>query len=124
MGNGTALVDMFAKCGCIEIAKQVFEDLPQRDAFAWNAMLCGLATQGLGGEKHLTFSKDFIEGLHPTSVTFVGVMNACGRAGLVDEGQLHFNSMPQDYGIEPEMERYGCMVDLLGRAGLVSEPSN
>jgi len=84
-------------------------------------MLCGLATHGLGGEALDLFQRFIEQGLQPTSVTLVGVLNACIRAGLVDEGQCHFNSMAHDYGIEPEMEHYGCMVDLLGRAGLVTE---
>lgn len=121
LGVGTALVDMYAKCGCIEISRRVFEDLPRRDVFAWNAMLCGLATHGLGKDA-LDLYRRFIDGgLRPTSVTFIGVLNACSRAGLVDEGRMHFRSMVQDYGIQPEMEHYGCIVDLLGRAGLVSE---
>ncbi|KAJ0986568.1 hypothetical protein J5N97_004924 [Dioscorea zingiberensis] len=118
---GTALVDMYAKCGCIDISRQVFGELLERDVFAWNAMICGLATHGLGGEALKLFENFIREGLCPASVTFVGVLNACSRAGLVAEARRHFESMVKDYGIEPEMEHYGCMVDLLGRAGLVSE---
>ncbi|KAM0938247.1 putative tetratricopeptide-like helical domain superfamily, DYW domain-containing protein [Dioscorea sansibarensis] len=118
---GTALVDMYAKCGCIDISREVFNELPERDVFAWNAMICGLATHGLGKEALELFEKFTREGLCPASVTFVGVLNACSRAGLVAEARLYFEAMVKDYGIEPEMEHYGCMVDLLGRAGLVSE---
>ncbi|XP_020252466.1 pentatricopeptide repeat-containing protein At3g62890-like [Asparagus officinalis] len=118
---GAALVDMYAKCGCVELSRQVFDDLPKKDVFAWNAMLCGLATHGLGKEALDLFERFTEEGFHPTNVTFVGVLNACSRAGLVNEGRQHFNSMIRDYGIEPEMEHYGCIVDLLGRAGLVNE---
>lgn len=118
---GTALVDMYAKCGCIEASRRVFEGLPKRDIFAWNAMVCGLAVHGLGKEALMLFQRFIEEGLRPNGVTFVGLLNACSRAGFVEEGRGHFKSMVQDYGIEPEMEHYGCMVDLLGRAGLVSE---
>ncbi|XP_008797883.1 putative pentatricopeptide repeat-containing protein At5g40405 [Phoenix dactylifera] len=118
---GTALVDMYAKCGSIKLSKQVFDGMPQRDVFAWNAMVCGLATHGMGKEALELFQRFLNEGLRPTSVTFVGVLNACSRAGLVAEGRQYFKSMIEDYGIEPEMEHYGCIVDLLGRAGLVSE---
>ncbi|XP_073006211.1 pentatricopeptide repeat-containing protein At3g62890-like isoform X1 [Typha latifolia] len=118
---GTALVDMYAKCGCIKLSIQVFDELPQRDVFAWNAMICGLATHGMGKEAVELFQQFIHEGLHPTNVTFVGVLNACSRAGLVIEGRQYFKSMVEEHGIQPEMEHYGCMVDLLGRAGLMSE---
>lgn len=121
MTIGTALVDMYSKCGCIELARMAFDDMPVRDVFAWNAMLCGLATHGLGHEAIHLFRKFIDEGHRPTSITFVGVLNACSRAGLVDEGRGYFRSMTRDYGIEPEMEHYGCIVDLLARAGFVSE---
>ncbi|KAG0486869.1 hypothetical protein HPP92_008964 [Vanilla planifolia] len=120
MALGTALVDMYAKCGRIELSRHAFAEMPKRDAFAWNALICGLATHG--GREALELFHEFIsEGLRPTSVTFVGVLNACSRSGLLDEGRHHFNSMVKDYGIKPEMEHYGCMVDLLGRAGLIPE---
>ncbi|XP_028548732.1 pentatricopeptide repeat-containing protein At1g31430-like isoform X2 [Dendrobium catenatum] len=118
---GTALGDMYAKCGCIDLARYVFYELPKRDIFAWNAMICGVATHGQGKEALELFQRSIDEGFNPTAVTFVGILNACSRAGLVNEGRHFFNSMVRDYGIEPEMEHYGCMVDLLGRAGLVPE---
>ncbi|OAY73274.1 Pentatricopeptide repeat-containing protein [Ananas comosus] len=121
MALGTALVDMYAKCGCIAISRRLFDDLPQRDVFAWNAMICGLAIHGLAKETLELFQQFIGEGLRPTNVTFVGVLNACSRAGLVTEGRNFFKSMVEEYNIEPEVEHYGCMVDLLGRAGLVPE---
>lgn len=117
----TALIDMYAKCGCIELSRQLFDEMPQRDVFAWNAMICGLAIHGLGEEALALFQRFTQEGLCPVNVTFVGVLSACSRAGLVEEGRRHFRSMTEDYGIEPEMEHYGCMVDLLGRAGFIRE---
>ncbi|PKU73024.1 Pentatricopeptide repeat-containing protein [Dendrobium catenatum] len=121
MALGTALVDMYAKCGCLDLARYVFDELPKRDVFAWNAMICGVATHGQGKEALELFQRSIDEGFNPTAVTFVGILNACSRAGLVNEGRHFFNSMVRDYGIEPEMEHYGCMVDLFGRAGLVPE---
>ncbi|CAL9155507.1 unnamed protein product [Musa hybrid cultivar] len=118
---GTALVDMYAKCGCIELSRHTFDEMKQRNVFAWNAMICGLATHGLGKETLELFQRFLGEGLRPTGVTFVGVLNACSRAGLVAEGRRCFKLMIEEYGIEPEMEHYGCIVDLLGRAGLVHE---
>jgi pentatricopeptide repeat protein len=118
---GAALVDMYSKCGSVAAAKEVFDAMPRRDVFAWNSMICGLATHGLGHDAVQLFEKFVSEGFCPTSITFVGVLNACSRTGLVDEGRWYFKLMAEKYGIESEMEHYGCMVDLLSRAGLVQE---
>lgn len=118
---GTALLDMYAKCGCIEQSRLLFENMPRREVSTWNVMICGLASHGLGKDALTLFERFLNEGLHPMNVTFVGVLNACSRAGLVKEGRHYFQMMTDSYGIEPEMEHYGCMVDLLGRAGLVFE---
>ncbi|PSS00307.1 Pentatricopeptide repeat-containing protein [Actinidia chinensis var. chinensis] len=118
---GTGLIDMYAKCGCIEQARVVFDQMPRRDVCSWNAMICGLASHGLVKEVLACFERFITDGLRPVNVTFIGVLNACSRAGLVNEGQYYFKIMTENYGIEPEMEHYGCMVDLLGRAGLVVE---
>ncbi|OVA06901.1 Pentatricopeptide repeat [Macleaya cordata] len=118
---GTALIDVYAKCGCIDMSRQVFKEMPQRDVWSWNVMICGLATHGLGKEALELFQKFINEGLHPVNVTFVGVLNGCSRSGIMDEGRRHFKLMTEAYGIELEMEHYGCMVDLLGRAGFVAE---
>nr|DAD36406.1 TPA_asm: hypothetical protein HUJ06_007047 [Nelumbo nucifera] len=117
----TALIDMYAKCGCIEQSRQIFSKMPQRDVWTWNVMICGLASHGLGNEALAMFENLRGEGLQPVNVTFVGVLNACSRAGLVDKGKHYFRLMTEDYGITPEMEHYGCMVDLLGRAGYVAD---
>ncbi|KAF3950141.1 hypothetical protein CMV_024065 [Castanea mollissima] len=118
---GTALVDMYAKCGCIEQSKLLFHNMPRRDISSWNAMICGLASHGLGKEALALFERFINEGFHPVSVTFIGVLNACSRAGLVSEGRHYFKLMTEKYDIELEMEHYGCMVDLLSRAGFVDE---
>lgn len=117
----TALIDMYAKCGCIDESRSMFEKLEVKDVFAWNSMICGLATHGLAAEA-LSLFQDFLSSKYtPVSVTFVGVLMACSRAGLIDEGRHYFQMMKTIYKIEPEVEHYGCMVDLLSRAGLVME---
>ncbi|KAF6142174.1 hypothetical protein GIB67_037092 [Kingdonia uniflora] len=118
---GAGLIDMYAKCGCIEMSKKVFSEMPRRDVWAWNVMINGLAMHGFGKEAVSLFKRFIREGLSPSNVTFVGILNACSRAGLVNDGRHYFKLMREIYGIEPEMEHYGCMVDLLGRAGFVSE---
>ncbi|KAJ0980244.1 hypothetical protein J5N97_008499 [Dioscorea zingiberensis] len=118
---GTALIDMYCKSGSLEDACQVFEEIKDKDVVAWNSLITGHAMHGRSREALELFSQLCDEGLQPTDVTFVGVLNACSHAGLVSEGRALFQSMEHVHNIEPKIEHYGCMVDLLGRAGLVEE---
>ncbi|KAK7278085.1 hypothetical protein RJT34_23110 [Clitoria ternatea] len=118
---GTALVDMYAKCGCIEEAKVLFDGMLKKDVWTWNVMICGLASHDRANEALVLFQKFVSDGFCPVNVTFVGVLYACSRAGLVSEGRHYFTLMVDGYGIQPEIEHYGCMVDLLARAGLIDE---
>ncbi|KAL5975240.1 hypothetical protein ACLOJK_031919 [Asimina triloba] len=116
---GTALVDMYARCGSIESASQIFNSTPQRDVMTWTAMIRGLAMSGNGEKALELFNEMQRSGLKPDAITFISVLTACSHAGLVDEGFSYFNSMSSLYNIQPTIEHYGCMVDLLGRAGYV-----
>ncbi|XP_010938918.1 pentatricopeptide repeat-containing protein At2g29760, chloroplastic-like [Elaeis guineensis] len=118
---GTSLVDMYAKCGDIDSSLGVFLKLSERDVLTWSSMIIGLANHGLGMVALDFFSKMISEQMKPNEITFVGVLMACGHAGLVSEGRAHFNSMSDVHGISPTIEHYGCMVDLLGRAGHIEE---
>ncbi|KAJ6795397.1 putative pentatricopeptide repeat-containing protein ELI1, chloroplastic [Iris pallida] len=118
---GTALVDMYSKCGSLEDACAVFEKIVDKDVVAWNSMIGGYAMHGHSRQALEVFDMLKSTGLLPTDITFIGVLNACSHAGLVSEGREFFRAMEDDYGIQPKIEHYGCMVDLLGRAGLVEE---
>ncbi|KAF9608112.1 hypothetical protein IFM89_006039 [Coptis chinensis] len=115
----TALVDMYAKCGDIVRARQIFNKAPVRDICMWNAMLCGLAMHGCGEEALELFFQLEKTGIKPNDITFIGVLHACSHAKLVTEGQTLFGQMEREFGVVPKVEHYGCMVDLLGRAGLI-----
>ncbi|CDP10374.1 unnamed protein product [Coffea canephora] len=117
----TSVIDMYAKCGSIEAAKQVFFGLETKSLSSWNVMISGLAMHGNGHGAIDLFSKLIEEGIEPDDVTFVGLLSACSHGGLVELGRLHFSSMVQDYKIQPKLPHYGCMIDLLGRAGLFDE---
>ncbi|PKA64546.1 Pentatricopeptide repeat-containing protein [Apostasia shenzhenica] len=114
---GTALVDMYAKCGSVNNAVNMFDEMPRRDVMTWTALIGGLATCGHGEKALQMFEEMRANGMKPDSVTFVGVLTACSHAGLVEEGRAHFDSMSALYGIQPTVEHYGCMMDLFGRAG-------
>ncbi|XP_031286708.1 pentatricopeptide repeat-containing protein At3g29230-like [Pistacia vera] len=116
-----ALIDMYAKCGSLDKAMSVFNVTPKKDVVSWNAMLQGLAMHGHGEEALELFSRMKQEGFEPDKITFIGVLCACTHAGFIDEGVRYFYSMERDYGILPQVEHYGCMIDLLGRGGRLKE---
>lgn len=116
-----ALVDMYAKCGCLEDAEAIFEGLVSRDTVLWNAMICGYSQHGQGKKALETFWTMLDEGTMPDEVTFLGVLSACSHMGLVEEGKKQFNSLRKVFGIIPTLEHYACMVDILGRAGKFDE---
>lgn len=115
----TALTDMYAKCGCIDNAMRIFEDIPQKNEVSWNAMISALAFHGRAMEAISLFKCMVKEGgtARPNDITFVGVLSACVHVGLVDEGHRLFNLMSSSFGLVPKIEHYSCMVDLLARAG-------
>ncbi|XP_031478863.1 pentatricopeptide repeat-containing protein At5g06540-like [Nymphaea colorata] len=116
-----ALIDMYAKCGCIERAQLVFERMPHRSLITWNSMISALAVHGRSRDALALFEKMKGVGVRPDGVTFLAVLCACTHNGSVDKGQQYFESMKKDYCIDAGIEHYGCMVDLLGRAGLLDE---
>ncbi|KAF7102582.1 hypothetical protein CFC21_103691 [Triticum aestivum] len=118
---GTALIDMYAKCGHVEKAVEVFERMEGRDTTAWTAIICGLATNGQAGRALELFEDMERSNAKPDSVTFIGVLSACCHGGLVDEGRKQFRAMKEVYQIRPRVEHYSCLVNLLGRAGQLDE---
>ncbi|KAK4769902.1 hypothetical protein SAY87_030434 [Trapa incisa] len=117
----SALVDLYAKCGCIDFAQRVFVHMEVRNAITWNSMICGLAQNGRAEEALQIFHDMIQEGTKPDYISFIGVLFACSHTGLVDEGRKHFLLMSEEYKIRPGVEHYNCMVDLLGRAGMIKE---
>ncbi|CAJ1932880.1 unnamed protein product [Sphenostylis stenocarpa] len=119
-----SLIDMYAKCGRIDDARLTFDKMNKRDEVSWNAIICGYSIHGLGREALNLFDMMQKTNCKPNKLTFVGVLSACSNAGLLDEGRAHFRSMLQDYGVEPCIEHYTCMVWLLGRSGQFDEAVN
>nr|GMD64003.1 pentatricopeptide repeat-containing protein At3g62890 [Ipomoea batatas] len=119
---GTSLIDMYAKCGSIERARLVFENMgPTKDVKTWTAMISGLAMHGHKEECLSLFSKMIGSGIRPNGVTFISVLCTCVHAGLVSQGKLIFEMMQKEFGIVPSVQHYGCMVDLYARTGLIDE---
>ncbi|KAE8729171.1 RING/U-box superfamily protein isoform 1 [Hibiscus syriacus] len=118
---GTALINMYAKCGCLKEAFMVFKKLSGKDVYAWTAMINGFAMYGDAMSSLNLFNEMLRSGVRPNEVTFLGVLSACSHGGLVDKGREIFATMKQRYCLEPGLDHYSCMVDMLGRAGLLEE---
>ncbi|KAG1365322.1 pentatricopeptide repeat-containing protein [Cocos nucifera] len=117
----SSLVDMYGKCGDIDSAVQVFESMKVHNLVSWNSMIGCYARHGFSQRALEGFERMKEEGVQPDHVTFICILTACVHGGLVKEGERYFQSMQREFKIEPRMEHYGCMVDLLGRAGQLNE---
>ncbi|KAK3040444.1 hypothetical protein RJ639_028693 [Escallonia herrerae] len=118
---GTALIALYGKLGCLGYATEVFNKMVVKEVCAWNALISALALNGEEKEALDIFEKMKVAGLRPNGVTFVSVLASCARSKLVELGLELFQSMSHVFGVVPRMEHYGCVVDLLGRAGLLAE---
>ncbi|KAL1538960.1 putative pentatricopeptide repeat-containing protein, mitochondrial [Salvia divinorum] len=116
-----ALIDMYGKCGRIRDARSVFDSMSTQDAISWNSMISAYSMHGLGAEALKIFEAMRKANITPDPLTFVAVLSACSNTGSMDQGESYFTSMQEDYGIEPRMEHYTCMVSLLGRLGYIDK---
>lgn len=118
---GTSLISMYCKCGVLEDGWKLFMEMSRKDVVTWNAMISGYAQHGVGHKALNLFNEMRNEGMKPDWITFVGVLSACNHAGLVEQGICYFEKMQKDYGIRVKPDHYTCMIDLLGRAGRLSD---
>ncbi|KAJ7955384.1 Pentatricopeptide repeat-containing protein [Quillaja saponaria] len=116
-----SLISMYAKCGEIEDSYSIFLNMTARDVISWNTMIMGFSYHGRPSEAVKVYEAMIESGTHPNSVTFLGVLSASGHAGLVDQGWELLSSMINVYELQPGLEHYICMINLLGRAGKVKE---
>ncbi|XP_038877935.1 pentatricopeptide repeat-containing protein At3g22690 [Benincasa hispida] len=116
----TAVVDMFARCGDTYSAMKVFNNMDKKDISAWTTAIGAMAVDGNGKRAIELYSEMLKQGVKPDQVVFVNILTACSHGGFVEQGQRIFESMKQ-HGISPQIVHYGCMVDLLGRAGKLEE---
>ncbi|KAH7573880.1 hypothetical protein JRO89_XS03G0219900 [Xanthoceras sorbifolium] len=116
-----SLIDMYAKCGSFERAKQVFDMAHQKDLLCYSTMIAAFANNGLVQDSISLFGEMRKANIRPDGVAFLGVLTACNHGGLVYEGKRFFKQMIDEYGIQPTEKHYACVVDLLGRAGCVDE---
>ncbi|XP_023515866.1 pentatricopeptide repeat-containing protein At3g18970 [Cucurbita pepo subsp. pepo] len=118
---GTGLVNMYSKCGCLNSASSVFKQMKQRNVLTWTAMATGLAIHGKGKEALELLEAMGGHGVKPNAVTFTSLLSGCCHGGLIEEGLHLFDVMERKFGVVPQMQHYGCIVDLLGRCGHLKE---
>ncbi|XP_043715879.1 pentatricopeptide repeat-containing protein At1g18485 [Telopea speciosissima] len=118
---GSSILDMYAKSGCIDQPRKVFDRLREKDVVSWTVQITGYGINGCGEEAINLFERMQSEGLKPDGYTYVGILMACSHAGLVEKGLMYFVEMQSEYRIEPRLEHYACAVDMLGRAGRLDE---
>ncbi|XP_057972951.1 pentatricopeptide repeat-containing protein At3g09040, mitochondrial [Malania oleifera] len=120
--TGSAVVDMYAKCGDMKSSEQVFEEMGSKnDVISWNSMIVGFAKNGYALSALKIFDKMNQACVRPDDITFLGVLTACSHAGRVSEGRQIFDIMVDRYKIEPRVDHCACMIDLLGRWGFLKE---
>uniref|UniRef100_A0A0E0KUE1 DYW domain-containing protein n=1 Tax=Oryza punctata TaxID=4537 RepID=A0A0E0KUE1_ORYPU len=116
-----AAITMYSKCGRITEAQKLFDLLNGKDLVSWNAMITGYSQHGMGKQAAKTFDDMLSKGAKPDYISYVAVLSGCSHSGLVQEGKLYFDMMTRVHGISPGLEHFSCMVDLLGRAGHLTE---
>ncbi|XP_051150086.1 pentatricopeptide repeat-containing protein At5g44230 [Andrographis paniculata] len=118
---GSALIDMYSKCGCVDEACKLFNVMQEKNVYSYSSMILGLAIHGRASSAIELFEEMLATDVKPNGVTFVGVLTACSHAGLVEQGKRIFHSMEACYGVKPSVDHYSCVVDLLGRSGKLEE---
>ncbi|KNA04115.1 hypothetical protein SOVF_202650, partial [Spinacia oleracea] len=119
VSNG--LINMYSKCGKLEDSMKAFSRMCQRNSVSWNSIIAAFARHGDGLKAIQLYEEMLLAGVEPTDVTFISLLHACSHVGLVDKGMKFFESMSKIHQINPRMEHYACVIDMLGRAGLLSE---
>ncbi|KAI9177496.1 hypothetical protein LWI28_015948 [Acer negundo] len=119
--SGSALLDMYAKCGSVKDAIQIFQEMPERNIVSWNALISAYAQNGDGEATLRSFEEMIRSGFQPNSVSFLSVVSACSHSGLVEEGLRYFNSMTRKYKLTPKKEHYASMIDMFCRKGHFDE---
>ncbi|XP_026460414.1 pentatricopeptide repeat-containing protein At5g04780, mitochondrial-like [Papaver somniferum] len=118
---GNAIIDMYAKCGCLSNSRLVFKNMNDLSVVTWTTLISSYGVNGKGEESIILFEEMIAAGFKPNCVTFTAILSSCSHSGLIHQGRRIFNSMSSDFGIKPGIEHYACMVDLLGRFGHLEE---
>ncbi|XP_062167604.1 pentatricopeptide repeat-containing protein At2g33760-like [Alnus glutinosa] len=118
---GTAMIDMYAKCGNVDYARDIFDRMQEKNVISWSAMIAAYGYHGQGRKALALLPMMLSSGTLPNRITFVSLLYACSHAGLIEDGLQLFSLMWDDYAVRPDVKHYTCVVDLLGRAGRLDE---
>ncbi|KAK7352828.1 hypothetical protein VNO80_18258 [Phaseolus coccineus] len=121
MSVANSVLDMYMKCGLIDEADALFREMLARNVVSWTVMITGYGKHGIGNKAIELFNQMQLNGIEPDSVTYLAVLSACSHSGLIKEGKKYFSSLCNNQQIQPQVEHYACMVDLLGRRGLLKD---
>ncbi|KAJ7948054.1 Pentatricopeptide repeat-containing protein [Quillaja saponaria] len=121
LANSNALITMYSKCGKLIDAQKVFDRMSERNKVSWSAIIAGYGMHGVFHEVFRLFHTMVEDGEWPDGLTFTSVLTACSHGGFLDKGRDYFEMMHSRFGLKPGLEHYTCMVDMLGRVGLVEE---
>lgn len=116
-----SLIDMYAKCGSSEAALDVFMDMKEKSIVSWNTIINALALHGSGYRAIELFQEMEAGGIKPDALTFSALLSACCHCGFLEIGRYFFDKMGQVYKIPYDIKHYACMIDILGRGGLLKE---
>lgn len=117
----SAIISMYAKCGLLDCAFRIFESISEPDTVAWTSIIAACAYHGNASEALNLFRRMQASAVRPNAVTFIAILTACSHCGLVEEAKKYLEAMSSEYGIEPTVDHYDCMVDILARAGRLTE---
>ncbi|XP_059641928.1 pentatricopeptide repeat-containing protein At4g21065-like [Cornus florida] len=117
----TSIMDMYAKCGNLGLARTLFDETRGKDVVCWSAMIASYGIHGHGRQAIDLFNQMVKNGVRPNHITFTCILSACSHSRLLEEGKRYFHLMREEFGVAPKLSNYTCMVDLLGRAGQLSE---
>ncbi|KAE9466969.1 hypothetical protein C3L33_01122, partial [Rhododendron williamsianum] len=108
---GSALVDMYSKCGSVDEAFKVFDNMRERNVFSYSSMIVGFAMHGRANAAVQLFHEMVKTDIRPNGVTFIGVLTACSHVGMVEHGRHWFATMEKSYGVTPTADHYACMME-------------
>ncbi|XP_017982949.1 PREDICTED: putative pentatricopeptide repeat-containing protein At1g68930 [Theobroma cacao] len=121
LANNNSLISMYGKCGELQCARKVFDEMPVKTYVSWSALMTGYEKLGMAWDVFALFEKMVEMGMEVDGVTLTTVLTTCSREGMVEKGKEVFEMMEDRFGVKPGLEHYTCMVDMLGKAGLVEE---
>ncbi|XP_042384740.1 pentatricopeptide repeat-containing protein At3g12770-like [Zingiber officinale] len=118
---GNSLIDMYAKCGCVGDAQKVFSRMSRQNLVTWSTLISCYGAHGDGYESLRLYQEMLERGMKPNRITFTSILSSCSHSGLVSQGMRIFESMQDVHSVEPGVEHYACLVDLIGRSGRIKE---